>query len=56
MPGAADNPTGCLAVVTVAAASIAFYKVAAGGASSGAPWTAAGTKTIPPFTFSYLLN
>jgi hypothetical protein len=55
VPGAADNSVACLAAIQVLGSNIVLSKVAAGAATSGA-WTAAGTKTMPPFTFTYSIG
>jgi len=52
VPGAADNTVACLAAIQVLGSNILLSKVAAGAAATSA-WTAAGTKTMPPFTITY---
>jgi len=54
--GAADNGSACGMTITVTAyGTVTFQKVTAVGTSTPT-WTASGTMTLAPFTFTYLLN
>lgn len=56
LASANDSGTACSFNITITGgSSIAFQKIAA-GTSSVSAWTASGTKSVPGFNYSYLLN